>query len=155
MKEEKQKRVIKRYSNRKLYDTRDSCYVILEDIADLIRQGDEITVIDNRTSEDITSVTLAQIILEEEKKKKETLPITTFINLIRSGSETIKTFVQKSLGEGVKEISSVKDEVRDNLEKWVRHNVPTVQAEVKRLKEKLDKIEKQLSHQKKPKKKTR
>jgi len=123
MKEQKEKRVIKRYRNRKLYDTEDSCYVTLEDIADLIRSGEDVKIIENVNSEDITSVTLAQIILEEERRKKESLPLSTLFQLVRSGGETIKHFVQKSIGEGVKEISHVKDEMYDNLER-ISHQAP-------------------------------
>lgn len=61
-------RLIKRYANRKLYDTRDSRYVTLQQIADYVRAGQEVTIIDNKSKEDLTNVTLAQIIYEEEKK---------------------------------------------------------------------------------------
>ena len=60
-------RTIKRYANRKLYDTRDSRYVTLELIAAMVRAGDDIRVIDNTTQADLTTATLAQIIFEEEK----------------------------------------------------------------------------------------
>ena len=53
---------------RKLYDTERSCYVTLDDIAVMIRSGEEVTVVDNKSGEDLTSVTLAQIIFETEKK---------------------------------------------------------------------------------------
>jgi len=59
--------MIRRYSNRKLYDTVDSHYVTLSQIADLIRSGDEIRVTDRTTQKDITTATMAQIIFEEEK----------------------------------------------------------------------------------------
>ncbi len=60
-------RTIKRYANRKLYDTRDSRYVTLEHIAAMVRAGDDIRVVDNTTQADLTTATLAQIIFEEEK----------------------------------------------------------------------------------------
>jgi len=59
------RRVIKRYSNRKLYDTKGSTYVTLLQIAEMIRQGEEVEIIDNATKEDKTDVTLALIISEE------------------------------------------------------------------------------------------
>ena len=120
MKEKKDQRIIKRYRNRKLYDTLDSCYVTLEDIADLVRDGEDICVIDNTSGDNLTSVTLAQIILEEEKRKKDTLPLNTLFQLIRSGGETIYGFMQKSLGEGVKDIHTVKDEIYDHLDKLTK-----------------------------------
>jgi polyhydroxyalkanoate synthesis repressor PhaR len=58
-------KVIKRYTNRKLYDTVESRYVTLDEIAEMVKAGAEVKVIDNRTKEDLTSVTLAQIIFEE------------------------------------------------------------------------------------------
>jgi polyhydroxyalkanoate synthesis repressor PhaR len=77
-------RTIKRYSNRKLYDTTDSQYVTLSQIAGLIRQGIEVRVIDQRTLQDLTAATLAQIIFEEEKSGPR-LPIEGLRNIIRSG----------------------------------------------------------------------
>src|SRR3954466_16374657 len=61
-------RTIKRYANRKLYDTRDSRYVTLDHIAAMVRGGDDVKVVDNTTRADLTTATLAQIIFEEEKK---------------------------------------------------------------------------------------
>jgi len=60
-------RTIKRYANRKLYDTRESRYVTLEHIAAMVRAGDDVRVVDNTTQADLTTATLAQIIFEEEK----------------------------------------------------------------------------------------
>lgn len=114
------KRVVKRYQNRKLYDTTDSCYVTLEDIADMIKQGEDIQVVDNATKEDLTSVTLAQIIFEEEKKQKNVLPLSTLTNIIRSGGEAIRGFVQKSVESGVREFANVRDEVTELVDRLVK-----------------------------------
>src|SRR5882672_8329392 len=83
-------RVIKRYSNRKLYDTQSSRYVTLEQIADLIREGEDVRIVDNNSKEDLTSITLAQIIFEEEKKQKSFLPLTAMRNIIQQGGEAIQ-----------------------------------------------------------------
>jgi len=77
-------RMIKRYSNRKLYDTVDSHYVTLSQIAGLIRNGDEIRVTDRTTQKDITTATMAQIIFEEEKAAPR-LPVEGLRRIIRSG----------------------------------------------------------------------
>ncbi|MGF1467499.1 MAG: polyhydroxyalkanoate synthesis regulator DNA-binding domain-containing protein [Sandaracinaceae bacterium] len=61
-------RLVKRYANRKLYDTRESRYVTLQQIAEYVRDGEDVRIIDNRTKDDLTNVTLAQIIYEEEKR---------------------------------------------------------------------------------------
>ena len=80
-------RVIKRYANRKLYDTQHSRYVTLDQISEMIRAGDEVKIVDNKTKEDLTSVTLAQIIFEEEKKQRSFLPLNAMRNIIQNGSE--------------------------------------------------------------------
>ncbi|HSM91942.1 MAG TPA: polyhydroxyalkanoate synthesis regulator DNA-binding domain-containing protein [Anaeromyxobacteraceae bacterium] len=79
-------KVIKRYTNRKLYDTVESRYVTLDEIAAMIRAGAEVKVIDNRTREDLTSITLAQIIFEQEKKSSQT-SLSTLLGLIRQGGD--------------------------------------------------------------------
>jgi len=77
------RRVIKRYSNRKLYDTKDSKYVTLLEIADFVRAGEDIQVIDNASKEDKTEVTLALIISEELKTQPRGIPLATLKSLIR------------------------------------------------------------------------
>lgn len=89
-------RVIKRYANRKLYDTQHSRYVTLDQISDMIRNGDEVRIIDNKTKEDLTSVTLAQIIFEEEKKQKSFLPLQAMRNIIQTGGESITQLVTQA-----------------------------------------------------------
>jgi polyhydroxyalkanoate synthesis repressor PhaR len=86
-------RIIKRYANRKLYDTQHSRYVTLDQIAEMIRNGDDVKIIDNKSKEDLTSVTLAQIIFEEEKKQKSFLPLQAMRNIIQSGGESISHLV--------------------------------------------------------------
>lgn len=75
-------KVIKRYTNRKLYDTLESRYVTLDEIAEMVKQGAEVKIVDNRTKEDLTAVTLAQIVFEEEKKKN-TMPLSVLRDIIR------------------------------------------------------------------------
>jgi polyhydroxyalkanoate synthesis repressor PhaR len=89
-------RIIKRYANRKLYDTQHSRYVTLDQISDMIRAGDEVKIIDNKTKEDLTSVTLAQIIFEEEKKQKSFLPLQAMRNIIQSGGGSITQLVSEA-----------------------------------------------------------
>jgi polyhydroxyalkanoate synthesis repressor PhaR len=77
-------RLIRRYSNRKLYDTVDSQYVTLQQLAALIRQGEEIRVIAHGTGGDITAPTMAQIIFEEEKRTPR-LPAQSLREIIVGG----------------------------------------------------------------------
>jgi polyhydroxyalkanoate synthesis repressor PhaR len=82
---------IKRYPNRKLYDTERKQYITLEGVAALIREGVEVQVVDHATGEDLTAVTLTQIILEQEKKRSGFLPQTVLTGLIQAGGETMVT----------------------------------------------------------------
>jgi len=117
MEKDRSVRVIKRYQNRKLYDTQNSCYVTLDEIGQMVKQGEDVKIIDNRSGEDLTTVTLTQIIFEEEKKKKSLLPLATLKNIIQSGGETIVEFFQKTVNSGVSSISNVKDEAEKVIDK--------------------------------------
>jgi len=83
------RRIIKRYSNRKLYDTQGSTYVTLLQIAQMIRDGEDVQIIDNATKEDKTDVTLALIISEELRTKPRAIPLSTLKALVRHGGERI------------------------------------------------------------------
>ena len=85
------RRTIKRYSNRKLYDTKGSSYVTLLQIAEMIREGEDVQIIDNATKEDKTDVTLALIISEELRTKPRGIPLSTLKALIRNKGEKILT----------------------------------------------------------------
>src|SRR5512146_1965788 len=89
-------RIIKRYANRKLYDTEHSRYVTLDQISEMIRNGDDVKIVDNKTKDDLTTVTLAQIIFEEEKKQKSFLPLAAMKNIIQSGGERIEELVSQA-----------------------------------------------------------
>ena len=78
-------RVIKRYVNRKLYDTVESRYVTLDEIAHMIKLGDEVQVLEERTERDLTGVTLLQIVLEEQKRSAR-VPARLLCELIRNGA---------------------------------------------------------------------
>jgi polyhydroxyalkanoate synthesis repressor PhaR len=80
---ERPRRVIKRYSNRKLYDTRDSRYVTLQQIGEMVRAGEEVQIIDNKTKEDKTEVTLALILSEDLKNQPRSVPLAALRDLIQ------------------------------------------------------------------------
>ena len=96
-------RLIKRYGSRKLYDTEESRYVSLEEIGEWIRRGQQIRVIDNKTSDDVTAPTLAQVILEDSRRGDSHLPIEMLHELIRRGGELVSTGVEQ-LQQGVDRI---------------------------------------------------
>ncbi len=86
-------RVVKRYSNRKLYDTVESRYVTLPQIAEYVRNGEDVRIVDNTTKEDLTRMTLAQILYEEERKQSK-LPLGALKELLHSSSERILSAVR-------------------------------------------------------------
>jgi|GEM_PF-255660 len=88
-------RVIKRYESRKLYDTEESRYVSLEDIAQWVRDGQEIQVIDNATSDEVTAQILTQVILDEGKKGTSFLPTELLHELVRSGERAFHSGVEQ------------------------------------------------------------
>lgn len=90
------RRTIKRYSNRKLYDTRQSRYVTLLQIAEMVRAGEDVQIIDNATKEDKTDVTLALIISEELKARPRAIPLATLKALIRHRGGKLLTQLRES-----------------------------------------------------------
>jgi polyhydroxyalkanoate synthesis repressor PhaR len=120
---EREPKVIKRYTNRKLYDTVESRYVTLDEIAQMIKGGAEVKIIDNRSKEDLTSVTLAQIIFEEEKKRSH-MPLGFLREIIRNGGDAVTEFYQEKvgpkLGERLHEVKSRAESIREEVEQRVR-----------------------------------
>lgn len=89
-----ERHLIKKYANRKLYDTRTSSYVTLEGIASLVREGHEIKVVDRETGQDLTQVTLSQIVLSEEKRS----PVHGIDgNAIQERGQALLDYVRKTL----------------------------------------------------------
>lgn len=82
--------IIKRYNNRKLYDTRAKRYVTLMDVTAMIRHGDEVTVLDHATGEDITAQIQAQIIFEQQRQNGGSLPNNVLTNLIQASNQTLR-----------------------------------------------------------------
>jgi len=80
---------IKRYPNRKLYDLERKRYVTLDDIATLIQEGEDVQVVDHETGDDLTGITLSQIIFEREKKRSGFLPQSILTSLVRTGGGTL------------------------------------------------------------------
>jgi polyhydroxyalkanoate synthesis repressor PhaR len=85
-------RRIKRYGNRKLYDLDGKRYVTLEDVAAMVASGHDIEVIDQRTGEDLTSLTLAQVLLEGLKEKTARIPRQVLVRLVRLGAGPASAF---------------------------------------------------------------
>jgi polyhydroxyalkanoate synthesis repressor PhaR len=168
-------RVIKRYSNRKLYDTSESRYVTLLEIAEMVRAGLEVQIIDNASKEDKTDVTLALIISEELKLKPRGIPLSTLKALIRSrGGKFLNSLRDSPLGKlmpkegeagndsrdkGEADVSKEQQPgpIRRTLEQWqqamderIRAILPDfsvireLQAEVKKLSDRVAELENEL-----------
>jgi polyhydroxyalkanoate synthesis repressor PhaR len=107
-------KIIKRYQNRKLYDTDASCYVTLDEIAEMIQQDEEVTVVDNRNQKDITAATLTQIIFEKQKKSDSPIPISTLRHIIQQGDGSFSSFLSKGAdGNQLDVIRALENQVRD------------------------------------------
>ena len=93
--------VVKRYPNRKLYDTDAKRYITLDGIAELIRSGHDVQVLDHTSGEDLTTLTLSQVIFEQQKKHNGFLPRSVLTGLIQAGGETLgqlRQILSASLG---------------------------------------------------------
>jgi len=111
------RRIIKRYSNRKLYDTRDSRYVTLLQIADMVRAGEDVQIIDNATKEDKTEVTLALIISEELKSQPRSVPLGTLRDLIHQRGEKLLSHLREGpIGRLIPGVGDGKDEAAPDSE---------------------------------------
>jgi polyhydroxyalkanoate synthesis repressor PhaR len=99
--------LVKKYSNRRLYDTEKSAYITLEELADRIRQGADARVVDAKTGDDLTQQTLAQIILESRGAGK-LLPIPLLPQLIRMGDDALAEFMGKFLSTALELYMSAK-----------------------------------------------
>lgn len=107
-------KIIKRYQNRKLYDTDASCYVTLDEIAEMIQQGEEVSVVDNRNQKDITAATLTQIIFEKQKKSDAPVPLTTLRHIIQNGDGSFSSFLARGNdGNQLEVIRQLENQVRE------------------------------------------
>lgn len=105
---------IKRYANRKLYDTETGRYVTLEEIGDAIRRGEEVTVIDHATGADLTAVTMVQVIFEREKKIGGKLPKAFLTSLIQTGNTAV-TSLRNGLSALLDPSQPVEQEIKRRL----------------------------------------
>lgn len=129
-------RVVKRYESRKLYDTEESRYVSLDEIAVWVRDGQEVQIIDNSSSQDVTAQTLAQIILDEGRNGRSSIPADVLRDLVRFGERTLTSGVEH---------------VQQSMDKMVKASIdrlgPVRQAreEMTRLRSRLEELEESLA----------
>lgn len=90
-------KIIKRYQNRKLYDTHQSCYVTLEEICQMIKNGDDLRVIDNKSKNDITQSTLTQLLYETERKSANPVPVELLKEIIRKSDGSFSGYIRSNM----------------------------------------------------------
>jgi polyhydroxyalkanoate synthesis repressor PhaR len=110
--------LIKRYPNRKLYDTEAKRYVSLEGVAELIRRGVSVRVVDYASGEEITNLVLAQIIAEQERKQSGVVPQSLFAGLIQAGEQTFLA-VRRGMTGSLELLRQVDDEIEQRVEQLV------------------------------------
>ncbi len=131
-------RLIKRYENRKLYDTEASAYVSLTDVATLVRRGETVEVLDNATGKDLTAQVLTQVILEEGKRGKSTISSEALHDLVRRSGE--------ALDAGIEQIRhGVDDLVQSSLGRVNRLLHGEKPKELQQLRDQLGQLEKLLT----------
>ena len=111
--------VIKKYANRRLYDTENSAYVTLNQVADMIRAGRQVKVVDAKTDEDVTAFILAQIIMEHAREKNILMPAPLLHLIIRYGDNILEEFFEKYLEQVLKNYLSYKNAMDDQFRKWL------------------------------------
>jgi polyhydroxyalkanoate synthesis repressor PhaR len=154
-------RLVKRYGNRKLYDTSESRYVTLDEIARWVRAGEEVKILENDTGDDLTAVTFAQIILEEERRKSGLLSLPVLREIIQHGeaalqgiaatvdraTEAIRSApasagrrVQEEVGERLGHLGRLLDDtVRSSVERVT--SLPAFQKEMRRIERSIKALE--------------
>ena len=116
MAEDKEPVTIKKYANRRLYNTGTSTYVTLEDLATMVKDGEDFVVYDAKSGEDITRSVLAQIIFEQENKEGQSLlPITFLRQLIRFYGDSMQMLVPRYLEQSMQSLTSQQDKFREQM----------------------------------------
>ena len=114
--EKKEPITIKKYANRRLYNTGTSTYVTLEDLATMVKNGEDFMVYDAKTGEDITRSVLAQIIFEQENKEGQSLlPITFLRQLIRFYGDSMQMLVPRFLEASIESLSKEQGKFREQM----------------------------------------
>jgi polyhydroxyalkanoate synthesis repressor PhaR len=116
--------VVKKYANRRLYNTETSSYVTLDDLAAMIRDGRDFVVYDAKTGEDITRGVLTQIIVEQEGKGQNMLPTAVLRQLIGLYGDNLQSLVPRYLEAAMASFSQQQDQMRDTLSKTMGGFIP-------------------------------
>jgi len=113
--------LLKKYTNRRLYETEKSIYVTLDYVTDIIRHGRKIKVVDAKTGEDVTAAILTQIVFEEARKKKYLLPTPLLYLIIQYGENVLTDFFEKYLEQTIKNYLLLHNMADDQFKKWLEY----------------------------------
>jgi polyhydroxyalkanoate synthesis repressor PhaR len=130
-----EKILLKKYANRRLYDTAQSRYVTLNEVAERIRNGQEVTVVDAKTKEDVTAFVLTQILLEEAKNKNVLLPVPLLNLIIQYGDNVLMEFFEKYLQQIVESYLAYKSAMDDQFKQWLDMGMGVSEATQRKLME--------------------
>jgi polyhydroxyalkanoate synthesis repressor PhaR len=111
--------LLKKYPNRRLYDTVKSTYITLNQVGDIIREGRQVKVLDAKTDEDVTAFILTQIIVEEAKKNNSLLPVTLLHLIIQYGENVLSEFFEKYLELTIRSYLDYKAAYDQQFRKWL------------------------------------
>lgn len=120
--------IIKRYGNRRLYNTETRQYVNYQDLIRLARSGTDFQVIDSTTDEDVTKAVLIQLILEEEKNNHNVLPTQFLFQLLRSNEESLQDFFKNHLTASLSAYLKTKEEFDKRFRSMLEMSIPSPQA---------------------------
>lgn len=115
-------KIIKRYANRKLYDTEKKRYITLNEIAKYIQENEEVVVIDNTTGDDISNIVLTQIIIERERENSGYFPKSILAGLIQMSSDTFEIF-RRSIFSPMELVKNINEEIDRRLETLIDQGI--------------------------------
>ena len=124
--------VVKKYANRRLYDTESSIYITLDTLADMVRQGRDFVVYDAKTGDDITRSVLTQIIMEEETRGRNMLPTAFLRQLISLYGDSLQGLVPDYLERMMEQFAAQQHQVRDQMQRTMQTFLPPALEEVGR-----------------------
>ncbi len=126
---------IKKYANRKMYDTHDKRYVTMEELSELIKQGEEVMIIDNRTGEDISTAIISQLIGRDNKEKDKTVSSQLLMQLLRKGGGTLTDYAKKYMALWQGAFNMAEDELTPLVNRLVKNKELSISEAVKLKKE--------------------
>lgn len=127
--------VVKKYANRRLYDTGRSSYVTLDDLCEMIREGQDFVVVDAKSGEDLTQNVLTQIIVEQEAKGETMLPPNFLRNLIQFYGDGVQSFIPEYLEQSMHNFVKHQEEIRSALNQSLENTMKPLNSPLNMMEE--------------------